>query len=357
MSAFCLPFVNHISRRQNSALKIGFFYSTTRCTARSIAISSSHCSSRRRYLSQNISISSVIGEEDQGSQKLQEGISSISGMLPKVTENELEDVQMITNSYSPQQVARAYRERELVLKRAALLASSGSLDELNRLLGPYLNSTDIDEKILQKLIENVDFTKPLTTKELSAIKTILQKIPRQVVDNHGRPERRASVLIPLCNDNGVASILFECRSDTVRTHKRQVCFPGGMVDESDKTIVQAGLREMQEELGIPSQKTEVLGVLRCNWHEVSDFTGIAITPVIGYIGEIKDIRIKINRDEVSDYFTVKITDLIDEKNWVRRNFSAPVFTGAQPHVIWGLTGYLLDRFTFDVLKKCKDGKT
>jgi hypothetical protein len=30
---------------------------------------------------------------------------------------------------------------------------------------------------------------------------------------------------------GVASILFERRSATVRTHKQEVCFPGGMVEE------------------------------------------------------------------------------------------------------------------------------
>ena len=32
----------------------------------------------------------------------------------------------------------------------------------------------------------------------------------------------------------------------------QVCFPGGMVDEDDSTIVHTSLREMEEELGIVS---------------------------------------------------------------------------------------------------------
>jgi 8-oxo-dGTP pyrophosphatase MutT (NUDIX family) len=31
-----------------------------------------------------------------------------------------------------------------------------------------------------------------------------------------------------------------------------VCFPGGMVDDEDSTIVHTSLREMEEELGIVS---------------------------------------------------------------------------------------------------------
>ena len=47
------------------------------------------------------------------------------------------------------------------------------------------------------------------------------------------------------------------------------CFPGGMVDEDvDGTIIQTSLREMEEELGIPPEKVEVLGILRCDWTEV-----------------------------------------------------------------------------------------
>lgn len=53
----------------------------------------------------------------------------------------------------------------------------------------------------------------------------------------------------------------------------------------DRTIIQTSLREMEEEMGIPKEKVEVLGVLRCNWHEVASMTGIAVTPVVGFIGE------------------------------------------------------------------------
>lgn len=36
-------------------------------------------------------------------------------------------------------------------------------------------------------------------------------------------------MIPLCNVDGVASVLFTKRSGTMRAHKNEICFPGGKV--------------------------------------------------------------------------------------------------------------------------------
>jgi len=56
---------------------------------------------------------------------------------------------------------------------------------------------------------------------------------------------------------------------------------------------------------------------------------------------------------VEQFFTIPIKDLIAEKNWVVRDFSAPVFTGG-PFVIWGLTAYLLDHFIKDVVLQTEE---
>lgn len=58
-------------------------------------------------------------------------------------------------------------------------------------------------------------------------------------------------MIPLCNVDGVASVLFTKRSSTLRSHKNEVCFPGGKVDIGvDQHIIHTALREMGEEIGI-----------------------------------------------------------------------------------------------------------
>ena len=65
-------------------------------------------------------------------------------------------------------------------------------------------------------------------------------------------------------------MLFEKRSKMLRSHPGEVCFPGGMVSEfDDDTIVNTSLREMAEEIGLNERDVTVIGILRCNWSEVT----------------------------------------------------------------------------------------
>lgn len=183
-------------------------------------------------------------------------------------------------------------------------------------------------------------------RHLERIRKRLSRLPRQITQVY---TRRASVVIPLCMFEGEPSVLFTVRSLSVGKHKGEVCFPGGMVDPNDSCIEGTCLREMNEEVGLAPEAVEVLGILRCDWSSVASITGIAVTPVVGFIGELSDQSVMINEDEVESLFTVPLKDLRDEKNWIRRPNATPVFTGA-PHVIWGLTAYLLDICFTEVLK-------
>jgi nudix motif 8 len=260
--------------------------------------------------------------------------------------SESDDIKVLVNNFTAPALALALRHRETTLQSAAILAQKGDWSKLTELLTPFLQ-----ENVEKRRIRNhgLDFSHGFTRKELIVIQRYLHRLPRQL---YQPAPSRASVLIPLCNVSGVASILFERRSAKVRTYKHQACFPGGMLDEgTDITIVQTSLREMEEELGISHEKIEVLGVLRCNWNAVAHVTGIAVTPVVGYIGEVNNLTFKPNSDEVEEYFTVPIENVLNEKMWVHKNMATPIFTGG-PHVIWGLTAYLLERFLQDVLLKC-----
>lgn len=261
-------------------------------------------------------------------------------------ESEDEDIKVLINNYTCVALARALRERESTLQAAAYLASSGNYGELAPLLSPFEKDNVARRR---KKRHSFDFASGFTRRELVIIQRYLHRMPRQVFN---AAEKRASVVIPLCNVGGVASVLFERRSSKVRTHKQQVCFPGGMVEEGvDTNIIQTSLRETEEELGIPAEHTEVLGILRCNWSEVASMTGIAVTPVVGFIGEINDLKLTPNPDEVEQLFTVSMEALLDKTNWsVRDSFSTPVFTGG-PFVIWGLTAYLLDRLIKEIILK------
>lgn len=65
----------------------------------------------------------------------------------------------------------------------------------------------------------------------------------------------------------------------MRKHAGQVAFPGGAVDNSDATLIAAALREAQEEVAIPPESVEVIGVLP----PVDSVTGFQVTPVVGII--------------------------------------------------------------------------
>ena len=48
---------------------------------------------------------------------------------------------------------------------------------------------------------------------------------------------------------------------------------------------------------------------------------------MGYIGELNELTLTPNPDEVDQLFTVPLADLLDKNKWVIRDFSTPVFTG------------------------------
>lgn len=232
-------------------------------------------------------------------------------------------------------------DREYTLRRCAKLLKEGHLEELHEVLNPYVDFS------LEKTTRHTSTTlsNTFSVRHLEHIRKRLSRLPRQLTKAY---TRRASIVIPLCRFHGVPSILFTVRSLSVGKHKGEVCFPGGMVDSNDISIEATCLREMKEEVGLPPESVQVLGILRCDWSNVSSITGIAVTPVVGYVGEISSQSVVINEAEVDSLFTVSIEQLLDERHWIRRPNATPVFTGG-PHVIWGLTAYVLDICLSEVL--------
>src|SRR3546814_8953032 len=57
------------------------------------------------------------------------------------------------------------------------------------------------------------------------------------------------------------TLILTRRTDTLRRHAGQVAFPGGRVDPEDSGIVAAALREADEEVGLPPDKGDVIGVV------------------------------------------------------------------------------------------------
>ena len=96
----------------------------------------------------------------------------------------------------------------------------------------------------------------------------------------------AGVLVPLFFKDRVAHMLFTQRTFTVKDHRGQISFPGGVRHQSDPDLRATALRETQEEIGLDPQVVEVLGVLP----PVDTITGYRILPFVGLIPHPYDFR-------------------------------------------------------------------
>ncbi len=71
----------------------------------------------------------------------------------------------------------------------------------------------------------------------------------------------AAVLFPMLHkDNNLHDHITK-RTQTVKAHKGQISFPGGVRDPHDENLLATALREAQEEIDLKPEDVEILGVL------------------------------------------------------------------------------------------------
>ena len=150
----------------------------------------------------------------------------------------------------------------------------------------------------------------------------------------------AAVLIPLYLDHGDWHLLYTRRTDSVDVHRGQVAFPGGRIEPSDRSAVDAALRESGEEIGLRAADVQVLGQL----NPLITVTQFVVTPVIGVIPWPYALR--PNQTEVAKCFGVPLGWLAESANLEvhsRQPFApglvVQVYT-FKPYggeVIWGVT--------------------
>jgi 8-oxo-dGTP pyrophosphatase MutT (NUDIX family) len=89
----------------------------------------------------------------------------------------------------------------------------------------------------------------------------------------------SGVLVPLTEHEGDMSIVLTKRAQTVRFHKGEVSFPGGMCEDHDHTTLNTALRECHEEIGVAASDVEIIGRL----DDMVTISGFVITPYVGII--------------------------------------------------------------------------
>lgn len=136
-------------------------------------------------------------------------------------------------------------------------------------------------------------------------------------------------------------LLFMRRSRLVRTHRGQIAFPGGGIEPDDASVVDAGLRELQEEMGIAPSQVDVVGQLR----PVLTATSYRrVTPVVGLVrGSVEPVA---EPYEVAEWFWIPLAQLLTAPLTARRVPGDPMgrevyFYEAGGKVIWGASAAIL----------------
>ncbi|MES2826020.1 MAG: CoA pyrophosphatase [Pseudomonadota bacterium] len=90
--------------------------------------------------------------------------------------------------------------------------------------------------------------------------------------------QQAAVMV-LITDEASPQIIFTLRAKHLTYHAGEVCFPGGMWEPEDTTLLKSALRETHEEIGLPPHLVDVLGALP----ERQTRNGTLVTPFVAFI--------------------------------------------------------------------------
>jgi peroxisomal coenzyme A diphosphatase NUDT7 len=176
---------------------------------------------------------------------------------------------------------------------------------------------------------------------------------------------RSAVLIPLVQVNKAWHILFEVRSRTMRKQPGDISFPGGRIDSTDRSPLEAAIRETHEELGIDPAEIQIVGRLS-PYIASSSFVIYPFVAAMAYNPKIHTF----NKEEVEEVFTVPVQWLLQYEPYMHKvsvEFVPPsdfpfdkIMNGTQyrwrsrameewfydyeNYTIWGMTARILKHF-------------
>src|SRR5471032_1492839 len=155
-----------------------------------------------------------------------------------------------------------------------------------------------------------------------------------------RPIRPAAVLIAVVG-HAEPTVLLTQRAAHLNDHAGQISFPGGKIDATDASPLDAAMREAWEEIGLEREFIDPIGYLDL----YGTAFGFRILPTVARVRP--GFKLRINAGEVDDAFEVPLAFLMDPAN---HQVHSKEFRGiersyyAMPYAeryIWGATAGIL----------------
>jgi 8-oxo-dGTP pyrophosphatase MutT (NUDIX family) len=154
------------------------------------------------------------------------------------------------------------------------------------------------------------------------------------------PGAEAAVLVPLFVADREVHAVFTRRGDDLRRHPGEISFPGGRRDPADADLLATALREVNEEIGLPTDAVEIAGALQPT---PTIATGYAVYPFVGLI--TAGFAWNLSAREVAEVIELPLAALragYGRRRIVRRGL--PIRTDTYlvgDHLIWGATARIL----------------
>ncbi len=156
--------------------------------------------------------------------------------------------------------------------------------------------------------------------------------------------KHSAVMVLLMNKDNASHVLLTRRTETLSTHKGQVAFPGGGMDEHDDDYRAVAYRETWEEVGITREKIEYLG-------RFDDYISISGFHVTCFVGVIEyPYEYTLNRGETESILNAPLAMFVDQKydryelyNYKGKDYRV-FFYYHEGYEIWGLTARILTDF-------------
>lgn len=149
--------------------------------------------------------------------------------------------------------------------------------------------------------------------------------------------------VMVLHDLSIDSLILTKRSENLRNHPGEICFPGGLKEKEDKDLYSTALRELNEELGIPAERVTLVRELEPE----QTLLGTIIHPWFATIQSIYPYYLNIG--EVSSLICINMSLVTRKENYKELNIEKNGHKFKSCHFIyheeyvWGATARIMQQ--------------
>lgn len=202
-------------------------------------------------------------------------------------------------------------------------------------------------QLIEELQQRLQKPLPGLTAQLKMMSSGLKKNNINMYSEVAENAKKACVMLLLFQKEGEWHTALMERPESPYAHSKQVSFPGGGVEEIDANLEAAGIRETEEEFGIPRENINVIGRMSQLYIPVSNYL---VYPFVGYLEAAPSYT--PDPAEVAEIIEVKIEDLLNPA--LRKETTIETSSGLTlkevPYYalngkrVWGATAMMLSEF-------------